>query len=288
VVIDGERVTSAGFNYGYLHLPKDHPSGEGFDLLDLGLSVTGPVAQDAVSTYDDMWEGANQVYCDDLFPADGSDWQDTCVEQKAISDHVPEVLRYYLPPDGKDNTFSLYRNSVFKESDDFISAAMASSTESIDMMEVNFSLEVQCMLNIIIPDVCTIDNALPWMNAMLEGIENNGTYVRVIMENTNSGGLENRVAGKILLDELARLGLEDHVELRFYNGKIHAKSMLIDNELLFIGSQNAHYSAWGNGGLNEYNLATDNPQAIAEYEALFETKWKDAIPFEEAEFGSSP
>jgi phosphatidylserine/phosphatidylglycerophosphate/cardiolipin synthase-like enzyme len=144
------------------------------------------------------------------------------------------------------------------------------------------------MLNIIYPDFCTFDDALPWMEALVEGIKNNNTHVRVIMENTNSNGLENRVSGQVLMDELARLGLEEQVELRFYNGKIHAKSILMDGELLFIGSHNLHYSAWGDTGLNEYSLATDNPEAIAEYQALFEAKWAEAIPFEEAEYGTSP
>jgi cardiolipin synthase len=90
------------------------------------------------------------------------------------------------------------------------------------------------------------------------------------------------------MDELARLGLEEQVELRFYNGKIHAKSILMDGGLLIIGSHNLHYSAWGDTGLNEYSLATDNPESIAEYQALFEDKWAEAIPFEEAEYGTSP
>ena len=288
VVIDGERSTSAGFNYGYLHFPKDHPSGLGYDLLDLGVVIQGPIAQESISVYDDMWEGANQIHCEDFYPEDGSDWQDTCTELSAGAVHIPEVMRYYLPPEGDDNSFSLYRNSIFKEADNFIATGLASSTDTIDMMETNFSLELVCMINIIFPDFCTFEDALPWMVSMVEGIQNNNTHVRVIMENTNSNGLENRVAGVELMEELTRLGLEDQVELRFYNGKIHAKSILMDEELLIIGSHNLHYSAWGDQGLNEYSLATDNPEAIAEYQAMFETKWQEAIPFEEAEYGTSP
>ncbi len=289
VVIDGKLATSAGFNYGYLHLSKDHPSGKGYDLLDLGLSVVGPVAQDAISAYDDMWEGANQIHCEDFFPSDGLDWQDTCVEVSGVADHVPEVLRYFLPPEGDSSAFSLYRNNVFQEGDDFITASITAAEETIDMMEVNFSLEMICMVNIVFPDVCTIDNALPWMNALLETIEKNNTKVRVIMENSNSNGLENRVAGNVLMDELERLGLAHLVELRFYNGKVHAKSMLIDNQLLFIGSQNMHYSSWGEGsGLNEYSIATDDPLAIEEYNALYETKWQQSTPFEEADYSTTP
>jgi phosphatidylserine/phosphatidylglycerophosphate/cardiolipin synthase-like enzyme len=288
VVIDGREVAGAGFNYGYLHLPNDHPSGQGYDMLDLGLSVTGPAAQEAISVYDDMWAGSNQVHCQDFYPEDGSDWKDTCSEVKGVADHVPEVLRYFLPPEGNANVFSLYRNSVFKEGDEFIAASLASAQETIDMMEVNFSLEMICMVNVVFPDVCTFDHALPWMEALVQGVQNNNVKVRVIMENTNSNGLENRVGGTILMDELERLGLEEQVELRFYSGKIHAKSLLIDGELLFIGSQNMHYNSWGEGGLNEYSLATDSPQAIAEYQALFEAKWRESIPFEEAEYSTSP
>ncbi len=51
---------------------------------------------------------------------------------------------------------------------------------------------------------------------------------------------------------------------------------------------NMHYSSWGETGLTEYSLTTNAPEAIEEYQALFETKWEQAIPFEEAEFGVSP
>ena len=61
VVVDGKTVTSAGYNYGYLHFDKKHPSGKGFDMLDLGIQISGPVAQEAISAYDDMWSGADQI-----------------------------------------------------------------------------------------------------------------------------------------------------------------------------------------------------------------------------------
>jgi len=50
-----------------------------------------------------------------------------------------------------------------------------------------------------------------------------------------------------------------------------------------------HYSSWGDGkGLAEHSLATSDPDAIADYQRLFEVKWADAIPFDEAEYGTSP
>jgi phosphatidylserine/phosphatidylglycerophosphate/cardiolipin synthase-like enzyme len=287
VVVDGKRTAAMGFNYGYLHFPKDHVSGRGYDLFDLGLLVSGPVAQDSIAAYDDMWNGANQVHCEDL-SLENEDWLDSCTELKATVDHVPEVLRTYLPPTGNTNAFSLYRTTVRAEADAFLYDSLASTQESIDAIEVNFSLEMVCMLNLVIPDFCTYEDALPWMNAMLEAIETNGVKIRVIMENTNSNGLENRVGGSVFLEELERRGLQDQVELRFYNGKLHAKSMLMDEALLVIGSQNLHYSSWGEGGLAEYNVTTNDPQAIEEYKAMFEAKWAEATSFWETEYGTSP
>ncbi len=288
VVVDGKQVLGVGYNFGYLHLPLDHPSGRGYDMMDLGLQVTGPVAQEAISAFDDMWSGADQIHCDDFHPPDEDDWQATCQPVVAASGHVPEVLRTYVPPDATDHAFSLYRSKDYKEADTFIAASLASAEETIDMIHVNFSLDLICMANLIFPDTCTIDDALPWMDAVIEAVENYPVKVRAIVETANSNGLENRVAGNVLQAELERRGLGDRVELRFYNGKLHAKSTLIDARMLIIGSMNMHYSSWGEKGLTEYALATNAPEAIEEYQALFETKWAEAIPFEDAEFSTSP
>jgi phosphatidylserine/phosphatidylglycerophosphate/cardiolipin synthase-like enzyme len=205
---------------------------------------------------------------------------------KATSDHVPEVLRAYLPPDGDSNSFSLYRSKEFSEADDFVAASLAASTESIELITANFSMNLHCILNLLAPGFCTLDDSMPYLESILEAVEANHTHVRVIMENANSYGLENRVTAMVIYPELARRGLEDLVEMRFFNGRVHAKSGLIDDSILIIGSQNYQYSAWGKGGgLGENNITTTDPQAIAEFKALFETKWQEAIPVEEAEYG---
>jgi phosphatidylserine/phosphatidylglycerophosphate/cardiolipin synthase-like enzyme len=285
-VVDGKLAGSLGFNYNYIHFAKDHPSGEGDNLFDLGMSVVGPVAQDVITHYDDMWNGADQIHCEDLTLPDGQ-WEDTCQEVKATSDHVPEVLRAYLPPNGDSNAFSLYRSKEFSEADDFVAASLAASTESIDLITANFSLDLHCIINLLAPGFCTLEDSMPYIDSILEAVEKNHTHVRVIMENANSYGLENRVTAMVLYPELERLGLDDLVELRFYNGRVHAKSALIDDALLIIGSQNFQYSAWGKGsGLGENMITTSDPQAIAEFKALFDFKWQEAIPVEEAEYGA--
>ena len=286
LVVDGKLAGGLGFNYNYIHFTKDHPSGMGEDLFDLGMTVTGPVAQDAITHYDDMWGGADQIHCDDLTLPDGQ-WQDTCQEVKADNDHVPEVLRAYLPPDGGTSAFSLYRSKEFNEADDFIASSLAASTDSIDLITANFSMEIYCIIHLLAPGFCTIEDSMPYIDSILHAVENNDTHVRVIMENANSYGLENRVTAMVLYPELVRLGLDDRVELRFFDGRTHSKSALIDDAILIIGSQNFQYSAWGKGGgLGENMITTSDPDAIAEYKALFEFKWKDAVPVAEAEYGA--
>lgn len=54
--------------------------------------------------------------------------------------------------------------------------------------------------------------------------------------------------------------MDGYGEIRFYNGKLHTKSTLIDDQLLIVGWQNMRYSALGKG----------------------------AVPFENTQFGTSP
>jgi cardiolipin synthase len=90
-----------------------------------------------------------------------------------------------------------------------------------------------------------------------------------------------------LEDELARRGLDDLVEVRFFNGRVHAKSALIDRQMLIVGSQNFHYSSFGEGGLLEFVAATEDPDAIEAYQTMFDYYWEQAIPVDEADWANS-
>ena len=58
------------------------------------------------------------------------------------------------------------------------------------------------------------------------------------------------------------------------------KIVLFDKEMLFVGSQNFHYSSFGKKGMLEYVVATDDPDAIETYHKMFEYFWELAIPLE--------
>jgi phosphatidylserine/phosphatidylglycerophosphate/cardiolipin synthase-like enzyme len=90
-------------------------------------------------------------------------------------------------------------------------------------------------------------------------------------------GLENQVGIQILEDELESRGLLEYIEIRYFNGRVHTKAVMIDDRLLIIGSQNFHYSSISEGGLNELNLVTDAPEALSIYKNMFEYFWQQGI-----------
>jgi phosphatidylserine/phosphatidylglycerophosphate/cardiolipin synthase-like enzyme len=218
---------------------------------------------------------------------DSDRWKRSCEWKTGVVSHVPEVLMY-RPVEGGSAAFALYRTDVYKEADRAYDAALAYAESSIDAIQVNFSAQMICLINLIAPDACTFDNALSWMEAVVQAVEKNPSVrVRVIVENANMNGLENRVGIGILNSELARLGLEDSVEVRFFDGRVHMKSALIDRQLLIVGSQNFHYSSFSSGGLLEFVAATESEAAIQTYEEMFEYYWQRAIPADEAIWGAA-
>lgn len=273
MVIDGKTAVASGYNMSYEHFPANHPSGRGGDRFDLGLQMTGPVVQDTHRVFDDLWNGANQRSCTDLSLPDGQ-WQDTCRESKATSDHVPEVLKYYLA-DHEATAFSMYRTVAHAESDKLVETALASAQETIDAMHVNFTMPMICDLNLLY-NICDFDDATPYLESLMQAAEN-GAKIRLLLKAEPIDGLETSVAIKVIQKEIEERGIADRIEFRFFDGGMHPKSALIDQEFLIIGSQNFHYSAFGDeGGLAEYSFGTDAPDAISEYQNMFDYYWERA------------
>ena len=277
MIVDGKTAVAAGFNMSYEHYEADHPSGLGNDRFDLGIQVTGPVAQELRRMFDVLWEGANRLHCKDFFP-NLLPWQSTCVPNPATSSHTPEVLKYYLTT-GDSSAFSMYRTEAHDEADQQVIAALSSAQESIDAMHVNFTMEMECDLNLLYDQVCTTDQVLPYMNAILDAAENHGAHVRILIKGAPIDGVESGVHLVVLQEELNKRGIGDQVEFRLFGGPMHLKTVLIDNELLIIGSQNYHYSAFGEGsGLAEYSLGVFDPQAVTDFRRVFEYQWERGEP----------
>ena len=275
VIVDGQTAVAAGFNMTYDHFPQDHPSGSGGGRFDVALQMTGPVAQSSQRMFDDMWQGADARACLQFNPPFGVPWQTTCYDYSATADHVPEAQKFYLPGDNS-TAFSMYRSRVHDQADRQVEAVMAAAQETIDVVHVQFALDIICNLNILF-DVCTVDESPIYTEGLIQAAQN-GAHLRILVKPGPFEGVENNVALRAFLDRLQELGLEDQVEVRYFEGAMHPKTLLIDNQLLIVGSQNLHYSAFGEGGgLNEYSLATEDPRAIAEFARVFEAEWAAAM-----------
>jgi len=277
IVIDGRLVTAAGFNYSYLHLDKSDPSGLGISLVDFGMAFLGPVAQDAVADFDDLWSGTEKVVCPGMAPPRGN-WERYCQFEPVSVGHAPEVPLYH-PVQQDDIAFSLLRDYNRPESDKALESLILSAQDTIDIFEVNFSLKIYCSLGVIMDDFCSMDDSLPWMKAMVDVMDQNGVRIRVLVTDVNMNGIENSVGIQVMQEELARLGLSDQAEFRYYTGRMHTKAFLVDDQFLVVGSQNFHYSAWGDGkGLVEYNIATDSVDAIDDFQRAFGYYWARGKP----------
>jgi len=74
-------------------------------------------------------------------------------------------------------------------------------------------------------------------------------------------------------------GITDKVEVHLFNEPMHPNTALIDTDLVIVGSQNYHYSAFGDGsGLAEYSMGVDDPQAVIDFQPLFDYQWECAEP----------
>ena len=179
------------------------------------------------------------------------------------------------------NAFSLHRTKKFNEADVTVAKAVASAEETMDVLQVNFTLKLICDLNLLFR-VCDFNDALVYMNAMMDAIETKQVKTRVLIKQGPIEAVESNIAVKEFRLALAERGLSDLVEFRYFNDSVHAKAVLIDDQFLLVGSQNFHYSAWGDGsGLTEFSIGTDDPDAIADFKRFFEYHWDNGTPVPE-------
>ncbi|MFN2151247.1 MAG: phospholipase D-like domain-containing protein, partial [Anaerolineales bacterium] len=229
-------------------------------------------------SFDDLWYGSNRIVCPDL-DSDSPLWWISCRRQFATTEHVPEVKKLFLAPENH-NAFALHRTQKFRESDTTVPTVVASAQETLDVLQVNFTLKLICDVNVIFP-VCDFRDALVYMQAMMEAIEANHVKTRVLIKPGVIEGVESNVAVKAFRDALEARGLSDLAEFRYFQDSVHAKAVLIDNQFLLVGSQNFHYSAYGDSALTEFNIGTDDPDAVAAFKRFFDYHWERGKPIPE-------
>lgn len=274
-VIDGQDVTVAGFNFTEWHLTAQEKGGR--DLHDLGLRLRGPVAQQAVAVFDDLWRHSLQVRCPEHVPSTevvrncGFSAPDAVV-------HPPSVRK--AVPAGSARAFLLYRRPGYDQAERAHLALIDAATSEIDLMEADFSPFLECWLAFVGPDNCGGHTFPPYLSALLRAMER-GVRVRVLTVNYGYGALANRSGIDLMRYEARRRGLDDLFDARYVNFTMHTKALTIDRQMVVTGSMNFHFSSWGPLGLNEAALATTDPEAVAQQQASFEGVWagqSQAVP----------
>ncbi|QFP75867.1 phospholipase D-like domain-containing protein [Deinococcus sp. AJ005] len=269
-VIDGRDLTVAGYNYTDWHLPATEPGGRG--LHDLGLRMSGPVAQSGVAVFDDLWRHSLQLRCPDSVTRETAEAQ--C--QMAPPDPVthPAAAREAVPG-GHARAFMLYRRPGDDAADRAHLALLGAAKSQIDLMQADFGPTPNCWGAYLNPQGCGPDSWPVYMVAVLDALER-GVQVRLLTVDYGISAAPNRSGITLLRQELRRQGIQDHFEARYTTFNMHTKALTVDRRMVVVGSMNFHFSSWGTLGLAEAALATDDPAAVQEQETSFETIWKTA------------
>ncbi|WP_415813222.1 phospholipase D-like domain-containing protein [Deinococcus marmoris] len=269
-VIDGQDLTVAGYNYTDWHLPASEPGGRG--LHDLGLRMTGPVAQSGVAAFDDLWRHSSQLRC----PEGVTRAQAEALCQMTPPDPVthPATVRKAVPT-GTARAFMLYRRPGHDEADLAHLALLGAARGEIELMQADFGPTLNCWGAYLNPQGCGPESWPVYMTAVLGALER-GVRVRLLTVDYGIGAAPNRSGITLLRQELRRRGIESRFEARYTTFNMHTKALTVDRRVVVVGSMNFHFSAWGRLGLAEAALATGDPAAVQEQQTSFETIWKTA------------
>jgi phosphatidylserine/phosphatidylglycerophosphate/cardiolipin synthase-like enzyme len=270
LVIDGRDLTVAGYNYTDWHLPASEPGGH--DLHDLGLRMSGPVAQSGVAAFDDLWRHSLQLRCPD--PVTRSAAATGC--QLTPPDPVthPAAAREAVPA-GHARAFMLYRRPGSDGADRAHLALLGAAQGQIDLMQADFGPTINCWGAYLNPRGCGPETWPVYLAAVLGAIQR-GVHVRLLTVDYGPGAAANRSGVTLLRQELRREGLQDRFEARYVTFNMHTKALTVDHRMVVVGSMNFHFSSWGPLGLAEAALATGDLTAVEEQEASFETVWQTA------------
>ncbi|GHF28161.1 phosphatidylserine/phosphatidylglycerophosphate/cardiolipin synthase-like enzyme [Deinococcus metalli] len=266
-VIDGTDLTVAGYNYTDWHLPVSEPGGRA--LHDLGLHMSGPVAQSGVAVFDDLWRRSQELVC----PADVApdDVTARCALQEPAPPSHPELARHAVRT-GDTRAYMLYRRTGVDQADVAHLALLDGARTQVDLMQADFGPPLTCWYAYLNPSTCPVREWTTYMTEVLTALRR-GVHVRLLLVDYGIGAAPNRSGVALIRRELHRRGLDDRFEARYTTFTMHTKALTVDHELVVTGSMNFHFASWGSLGLAEAALATDDPRAVAEQEASFNDVW---------------
>ncbi|MCP2013607.1 cardiolipin synthase [Deinococcus sp. HSC-46F16] len=272
IVQDGERVLAGGFNISINHLPGDAPGGRGLDLADQGIWVRGPVARHALAAVRDTWELGRLLTCTRR-PRPGLLRRDCTLA--AGPSPWPLVWPTPAAPAGEAHVYPLYRRNGYTGADQAMAELFGASRTRLDIIQSQIGGTFGCVGELSELAGCAPQRQLPVWRAVVSAIRDHGVTVRLLLDYDPALQAETLGLLRALRLELRGLGLDDHLQARWYGteGGAHTKMVLVDDEMLVVGSHNLHFSSFGRTGLVEYSLATSDAAAIAEAQGLFDFEW---------------
>ncbi|MFC4425438.1 phospholipase D-like domain-containing protein [Deinococcus navajonensis] len=275
LIVDGQSVTAGGYNVSWYHVPLRTPGGR--DLSDLALRVRGPVARHAVAAFRDAWLLSRALTC----PAGTvARTLDHC-RLEAQGTPFPLVWAGPGAVAGDARVYGLYRRSGFSGADNAVSALFGAAQQRIDLLQSQVSGTLRCSLSLLARGGCPFPaEHLPVWQSILGAVRERGVRVRLVVDYDPALQLETLAFLAGVQAALRPLGLQDHVEARWSgtDGGLHTKAALVDGQMLTVGSQNLHFSSFGDRGLNEYTLATSDRRALEAAQRTFEFEWARARP----------
>ncbi|MBK7919975.1 MAG: hypothetical protein IPJ94_27715 [Chloroflexi bacterium] len=86
----------------------------------------------------------------------------------------------------------MYRSRVHDQADWQVEAVMAAAQETIDVVHVQFALDIICNLNILF-DVSTVDESPIYTEGLIQAAQQNGADLRILVKPGPFAGVENNV-----------------------------------------------------------------------------------------------
>lgn len=276
LIVDGKDAIVSGYNLNDANID--------IKLTDVGIRVSGPIVQDALQVFDQLWFQARGLTCPfNLF----------CEYMVLPSEHVSEVKLIEPAVIDPVNVFSLYRDSYEKTADNIVAEVIRSATTNVNLLQNRyfendpprikcneyFCFEYRWPLSV---PWAGDDGPFPYTQPIINAAQN-GAQIRMLLSGPekalNLPSVENLRTKILSLPDGANI--LSNLTIKFSKDPLHAKAFSIDGQFVVVGSQNFDFSSFGEDPTNindlvEYSLGVDNGDIAGEFDGKFEDLWNAA------------